>query len=100
MLKKDDKLGNKTAYKKKRKGKKKSVRKKIEIDSQKKKKRKRFKSWVLKISFLAIPMLTGRKTVQKEGFGPKCGFSLKNWPTAKRLRKIDQPDWRSAGCNT
>ena len=22
-------------------------------------------------------MLTGRKTVQKEGFGPKCGFSLK-----------------------
>ena len=38
MLKKDDKLGNKTAYKKKRKGKKKSVRKKIDIDSQKKKK--------------------------------------------------------------
>ena len=35
MLKKDDKLGNKTAYKKKRKkkGKKKRGRKKIEIDS-------------------------------------------------------------------
>ena len=68
--------------------------------AKKKKKRQRCKSWVLKISFLAIPMLTGRKTVQKEGFGPKCGFSLKNWSTAKRLRKIDQPDWRSAGCNT
>ena len=32
---------------------------------------------MLEVSFLAIPMLTGRKTVQKEGFGPKCGFSLK-----------------------
>ena len=35
MLKKDDELGNKTAYKKKRKGKKKRVRKKFEIDSLK-----------------------------------------------------------------
>ena len=35
MLKKDDELGNKTAYKKKRKGKKKRVRKKFEIDSPK-----------------------------------------------------------------
>ena len=32
MLKKDAELGNKTAYKKKRKGKKKRVRKKFEID--------------------------------------------------------------------
>ena len=81
MLKKDDELGNKTAYKKKRKGKKKRVRKKFEIGSPK----AEIRSWVLQISFLAIPMLTGRKTVQKEGFGPKCGFSLyKNWLTAKR----------------
>ena len=81
MLKKDDELGNKTAYKKKRKGKKKRVRKKCEIGSPK----AEIRSWVLQISFLAIPMLTGRKTVQKEGFGPKCGFSLyKNWLTAKR----------------
>ena len=35
MLKKDDELGNKTAYKKKRKGKKNRVRKKFEIDSPK-----------------------------------------------------------------
>ena len=81
MLKKDDELGNKTAYKKKRKGKKKRVRKKFEIDSPKQK----FRSWVLEISFLPIPMLTGRKTVQKEGFGPKFGFSVHiNWLTAKR----------------
>ena len=31
-------------------------------------------SLVLEISFLAIPMLAGRKTVQKGGFGPTCGF--------------------------
>ena len=31
-------------------------------------------SSVLEISLLAIPMLTCRKTVRKEGFGPKCGF--------------------------
>ena len=38
----------------------------------------KFKSSVLEISLLAIPMLTGRKAVQKEGYGPKCGFfSLK-----------------------
>ena len=35
MLKKDDELGNETAYKKKRKGKKKRVTKKFEIDSPK-----------------------------------------------------------------
>ena len=37
MQKKDDKVGNKTGYKKKGKGKKKTARKNIEIDSQKKK---------------------------------------------------------------
>ena len=37
MKKKDDKVGNKTGYKKKGKGKKKRTRKNIEIDSQKKK---------------------------------------------------------------
>ena len=30
---------------------------------------------MLEVSFLAIPMLTGRKTVQKEGFGPKYGLN-------------------------
>ena len=34
MQKKDDKVGNKTAYKKKGKGKKKRATKKFEIDSQ------------------------------------------------------------------
>ena len=34
----------------------------------------KFKSSVLEISLLAIPMLTGRKAFQKEGYGPKCGF--------------------------
>ena len=39
-------------------------------------------SLVLEISFLAIPMLAGRKTVQKGGFGPTCGFfSAKSWLT-------------------
>ena len=36
----------------------------------------------LKIN-LTILMLTGQKTVQKGGFGPKYGFFPKNWPTAK-----------------
>ena len=37
MQNKDDKVGNKTGYKKKGKGKKKRARKNIEIDSQKEK---------------------------------------------------------------
>ena len=31
-------------------------------------------SLVLEVSFLAIPVLTGRKADQKEGFGSKCVF--------------------------
>ena len=31
-------------------------------------------SLVLEISFLVIPILTGRRTVQKGEFGPKCRF--------------------------
>jgi len=35
------------------------------------------------MSFLAIPMLNGRKMVQKEGSGQKFGFFPKIWLTAK-----------------
>lgn len=89
MQKKDNKVGNKTGHKKKR------ARKNIEIDSQKKKEiwlmrmpekqksrlitssKQKFKSWVLEISFPAIPMLTGRKTVQKKDLVQNAAFSLK-----------------------
>ena len=40
-------------------------------------------AFMLEISFLAIPMLTDLKTVWKGRFGPKSGFSLKAWMTAK-----------------
>ena len=52
------------------------------------------KSWVLEISFLAIPMLTGRKTVQKEGFGPKCGFFLKSGWRQRIRRDLTIRKWR------
>ena len=100
MRKKDGKVGKKTAYKKKGKWKKKRERKKLETNSKKKlanahtrktkmlpSNEQKFKSWVLEISLLAIPMLTGRKTVRKEGFGPKGGFFRKNWLTAKSFKQ-------------
>ena len=48
-------------------------------------------SFVLETSFLAVPMLTGWKTVQKGGFGPKRGFSIKiGW--RQRVNFLSQPE--------
>lgn len=41
---------------------------------------------VLEISFIAIPMLTGRKTVKKRRFGQNCGFFPKQ--VAKCVRSV------------
>ena len=49
---------------------------------------------MLEICFLAIPMLTGRKTVQKEGFGPKCGFFLKSGWWQRVGRDLTIRKWR------
>ena len=70
------------AIKRKAKGERKEREIKIEIDST-----ERLldyiqlaENYVLSVGnlFLAIPILTSRKTVQKGGFGPKC-----NWLTVK-----------------
>ena len=48
-------------------------------------------SFVLETPFLAVPMLSDWKTVQKGGFGPKCEFSIKiGW--RQRVNFISQPE--------
>ena len=47
-------------------------------------------SLVLEVSFLAIPMLTGRKAVQKGGFGSKCVFSRKKVLMPEMLMSPDR----------
>ena len=69
MQKKDDKVGNNTGYKKERQREKKKDRVRV--------KTKELLHYILlvgKYGLVVIPMLIGRKPVQKRGIGEQCGF--------------------------
>ena len=99
MQKKNDKVGNKTANKQERQGKKREQERKIQIDSQKKiqilafawKPKKRFNyvrlvekyAFFFANLFLAILMLINGKLVQRRGIGEKCGFFSPHWLSPK-----------------
>ena len=78
MRTKDDQVGNKTANKDGKEGKRERERK-IVIDSPKKGRYFGF----LQNSFLAILMLISRKLVQRREIGEKCGFFATRRPSPK-----------------
>ena len=107
---KDNKVGNKTGCKKgQQKEKKECEERTLKTDSPTKKRQTLSRNarktkillissnwqknllWVLKISFLAIPMLTSQKLLQKGGSGKKNAvFLLLKWLTAAWLAQLGE----------